>query len=86
MKTCKALPIALLLMLLTISSALAEFDAVPESRIHFTKPDGLKADVSTSDGLLRIAVNTEDTDWEALLNTSYDGDMKSIILPLQVIK
>ena len=84
MKTCKALLIALLLMLLTISSALAEFDAVPESRIHFTKPDGLKADVSTSDGLLRIAVNTEDTDWEALLNTSYDGDMKSIILPLQV--
>ena len=84
MKTCKALLITLLLTLLTISGAFAEFEAVPANRIHFTKPDGLKADVSTSDGLLSITVNTEETDWETLLNTSYDGDMKSVILPLQV--
>ena len=46
MKTCKALLIALLLALLTISGAFAEFDAVPANRIHFAKPDGLEADVA----------------------------------------
>lgn len=84
MKICKALLLALLIMLLTTSSAFAAFDAVPKDRIRFAKPDGLKADVSISDGLLSIAIDTEETDWEKLINTNYDADMKSIILLLQV--
>lgn len=84
MKHIRLLSALCLLLALTLSTALAEFDAVPEGRIQFAKPDGLEADVTISDGLLRIAIDTEATDWEKLLNTSYDGGMKQIILPLTV--
>ena len=79
MKITRILLLAVLLALFTLSAALAEFDAVPADRIQFETPDGLEANVSVSDGLLRIAVDTERTDWEKLLNTSYDADMKKPI-------
>lgn len=85
MKITRILLLAVLLALFTLSAALAEFDAVPADRIQFETPDGLEANVSVSDGLLRIAVDTERTDWEKLLNTSYDADMKKLILPVSFL-
>ena len=84
MKHIRLLLALCLLLPLTLTSALAEFDAVPASRIHYDAPDGLKADVTVSDGLLRIAVDTEATNWEKLLATSYDADMNKIILPVRI--
>ena len=85
MKAMRILFLSILVILLTVSPALAEFDSMPKSRIQFDQPDGLSASVNSDDGLLQIAVNTEDTDWEKLLNTSYDADMKKIIAPLRIL-
>lgn len=84
MKHIRLLLALCLLLPLTLTAALAEFEAVPAGLIQCAVPEGLEANVSVSDGLLHIAVDTEATDWEKLLVTSYAADMKKIVLPVRI--